>query len=142
MVPWILLTFLIALRYINRKYQSQVWKEVPSDMGQHPIGFHLSGQLSLLHGRVRRRRNHQNWRKRHTSRKNSLPSAAGTLPALPGPLRLVDAEVWCLDCVPVRYARKRDSCIRTYILAKQDGCAQVPSLQLGSGRFLHGDIFR
>lgn len=127
---------------INRKHQPQVRKEVPSDLGQHPFGLHLPGQLSFLHGGVRRRRDHQDWRERHASRKNSLPSAARSFPSLPGPLRLVDAQVWRLDSVLVRHARKRNGCVCANIFEEQNGCAQIFGLQLGGGRLLHGNLFR
>lgn len=76
-------------------------------MEHHPLGHHLPRQLSLIHGRVRRRRNHQRVRQRHTTRKNPVSATARPLPAMPGPLRLVDPTLRRMDRLPMRYVGQR-----------------------------------
>ena len=64
------------------------------------------------------------------------------LPALQWPVWLVDSEMRSLGGVPPGPPRQRLCRGRSLLLQEQDGCSQVPGLQLGCSRFLHGTIFR
>lgn len=127
---------------ICREYESQIWEEIRNDLGNYPIWFHISRELSLLHGGIRRRRGSQSGRKRRIFGENTMFAVTRSISTMSRFIWLVDLEVWRLDSISVCHAGQRDSRLRLDFLQGENGCSAVSSVQSRRGWLLHGDLFR